>query len=220
MDGDTGDDAYYAAKRARYDAGSGGWRREGDTKANKNRPSQMSSKQAVPRLRVAPGLKANTDRSSHDPRFVPAEELNQEGWRNSYEFVFEKQREEAAEAQKALAVSKRIEKKKGHRGGAKAQKKAQKVLAPNEASAIGLELERTRNRLAAEQRKSTENAARAAARKEERAAVKDGKKPFFAKESAVKERVMLARYEELKRSGKLDKFLAKKRKSLSGRGHE
>ena len=52
------------------------------------------------------------------------------------------------------------------------------------------------------------------------AAVKAGKRPFFAKKSAVRERELLTQYEELKKEGKLDKFLARKRKKLGGRDHK
>ena len=201
---------YPEAKRARHTI---------EGKANKNRPSQMSSKRAVSTLRVAPGLKANAEIKVRDPRFDPTADFNEEGWRKSYDFVFEKQREEAEAAQKALAVSKRLKKRKGHRGGAKAQRAAQKVIAPEQAAELKVELERTKNRLAAEQRKAMESAAKAAARRDERAAVKQGKKPFFAKKSDVREQLLLARYEDLKKAGKLDKFLTKKRKSLSGQGH-
>ena len=49
-------------------------------------------------------------------------------------------------------------------------------------------------------------------------AVKDGKKPFFAKKAAVRERTLLQQFEELQKRGALDKFLARKRKVASGSG--
>jgi ribosomal RNA-processing protein 36 len=49
--------------------------------------------------------------------------------------------------------------------------------------------------------------------------VKKGKKPFFLKESAKKEIALEQRYEDLKKEGKLQKFLAKKCKKNSNKDH-
>ena len=57
------------------------------------------------------------------------------------------------------------------------------------------------------------------ARAEEVAAVKEGKKPFFQKKSALRERELLTQYEELKKKGQLDKFLEKRRKKLDAKQH-
>ena len=57
-------------------------------------------------------------------------------------------------------------------------------------------------------------------RQEEVQAVKEGKKPFFAKKSALRERELIAQYEELKKGGKLDKFLEKRRRKLDAKQHK
>lgn len=46
-----------------------------------------------------------------------------------------------------------------------------------------------------------------------------GKKPFFLKEAAKKEIALEERFEELKREGKLQKFLDKRRKRNSNKDH-
>ena len=46
------------------------------------------------------------------------------------------------------------------------------------------------------------------------AAVKLGKRPFFQKKSALRERELVMQYDELKHEGKLDKYLAKRRKKV------
>lgn len=49
--------------------------------------------------------------------------------------------------------------------------------------------------------------------------VKNGKNPFFLKRSKVKEIELEERYNELKQSGKLNSFLAKKRQKNSNKDH-
>ena len=46
-----------------------------------------------------------------------------------------------------------------------------------------------------------------------------GKKPFYLKKAASKREELLAKFEELKASGRLDKFLAKRRQKLAQKDH-
>ena len=66
-----------------------------------------------------------------------------------------------------------------------------------------LEMERMQNRLSQDERKAKKQKIREVARKEEVAAVKDGKKPYFQKRSTLRERELVAQYEELKSQGKV-----------------
>ena len=50
-------------------------------------------------------------------------------------------------------------------------------------------------------------------RKTEREAVKQGKNPFFMKKSVIKEEELKVKYDRLKKTGKLDKYIAKQRKT-------
>jgi ribosomal RNA-processing protein 36 len=195
------------------------------SRANKNRPSQMSSRKPVSTFRIAPGLCAGggSSTTSRDPRFDPRGEadFNEEGWRKAYDFVFEKQHEEVADMKRSLGESKRAAKRAKQRGGgAKRQRTRDKVLQPEEAAELKLELERTQNRLAADARREKQRALKAAVRREEVAAVKDGKRPFFQKRAALRERELVMQYEELKKEGKVDRFLAKRRKKLDAKEHK
>ena len=78
-------------------------------------------------------------------------------------------------------------------------------------------MERTQNRVKSDERRAKKQAAKAAVRKDEMAAVDAGKKPFFAKKSVVRERELIDQYEQLKKEGRLEKFLQKKRKKLDGK---
>ena len=82
-------------------------------------------------------------------------------------------------------------------GGAKRQRTREKVLAPEEADALRLELERTQNRLAQDARRAKREQIKSAVRQEEVAAVKQGKKPFFPKRSALRERELKAQFEQI-----------------------
>ncbi len=58
-----------------------------------------------------------------------------------------------------------------------------------------------------------------ALRAEEREKIKAGKKPFFLKASARKAVELEERFSELKREGKLNKFMTRKRKQNSNKDH-
>lgn len=198
--------------------------RPGDklARSNKNRPSQLPIRRPVSKFRIAPGLRANPKAEGCDPRFDHdgREPVNEAGWRKSYDFVFQKMHEEAAEMKQTLKESSKVAKRGRPRGGGEKKRRVrQRLLGEDDAAAMRLELERTQNRLAQDARRAKQERVRAEARSEEVAAVKEGKKPFFQKRSALRERELLSHFEELKREGKLEKFLAKKRKKMASKQH-
>eukprot|EP00877_Chromochloris_zofingiensis_P009127 jgi/Chrzof1/4468/Cz14g14110.t1 len=54
---------------------------------------------------------------------------------------------------------------------------------------------------------------------EEKQAVDEGKQPYFMKKSEKRKRELLAKYEDLKASGRLDKYLTKRRKKNASKDH-
>jgi ribosomal RNA-processing protein 36 len=54
---------------------------------------------------------------------------------------------------------------------------------------------------------------------QEKDAVAHGKKPYFLKKSEKKKLELLAKYEELKSSGRLEKYMAKRRKKNAAKDH-
>jgi ribosomal RNA-processing protein 36 len=184
-------------------------------RANKNRPSQLSTKKKVSPYRVAPGLSASTAKS-RDPRFDPGAKVDEEAWKRNYDFITDMQKEEVALAKRKLEESARAAHRASQRGGgAKRRRTREKVLAPDEADALKLELERTANRLKQEEIFAKRERVKTDMRREEVAAVKEGKKPFFAKKSVIRERELLAQYDELRKAGNLEKFLEKRRRKNS-----
>ena len=55
---------------------------------------------------------------------------------------------------------------------------------------------------------------------EQKAAVAAGKKPFYLKKSEKRKRELVAKYEELKASGQLDKYMEKRRRKNASTDHK
>ena len=203
-------------------------------RANKNRPSEQTTRRPVSTFRVAPGLSeggsaaAPRKRKSVDPRFfdprsASAAEFDEQKWRQSYDFVFEQQKQEVADMKQQLADSAKASRRAKQRGGgAKRQRVRGRVLDEDSTNTLKLEIDRAQNRVIADERKQKRQEVAAAVRQEEVQAVKEGKKPFFAKKSVLRERELIAQYEELKKRGKgaLDKFLEKRRRKLDAKQHK
>jgi ribosomal RNA-processing protein 36 len=64
-----------------------------------------------------------------------------------------------------------------------------------------------------------EDARQSARHSREKTAVAGGKKPFYLKKAAAKQDDLLAKFNELKASGRLDTFLAKRRQKLATKDH-
>jgi len=193
------------------------------SRLNKNRPAQMSSKRAVTTLRVAPGLSAasSSEKSSRDPRFDATSkgDVNEHLWRQQYGFVFEKQREEVKEIKQTLAASKAASKTRATVAGTTKKKKkvAGKALAPAEEEAMKLELSRRSNQLMSHDQAVDRQKLKSAVRKKELAAIGEGKRPFFKKARELKEAELTEQYKQLQKGGKLDKYMAKKRKQRASK---
>ena len=56
-------------------------------------------------------------------------------------------------------------------------------------------------------------------KKKENAAVAGGKRPFYLKKSEKRRQELVARYEELKSTGQLEKYMEKRRKRNAAKDH-
>ena len=189
-------------------------------RANKNRPSQLSSSRAVSTLRVAPGLSAGAPgHSGRDPRFdaCSAGTADEHTWQQKYSFVFEQQRGELKDMQQRLSASKSASKKRIRGGGENRKRGRAKRLSEEEAEELKLEINRRSNQLKQREQSAEKQRVRTAARKQEVEAVRQGKRPFFEKKSALQERQLVEKFEQLERSGGLDKFMEKKRKKRASK---
>ena len=189
-------------------------------RANKNRPSQISSKRAVSTLRVAPGLSAaEPGHHGRDPRFDSCSvgTADEHAWQQKYSFVFDQQRDELKDMQRQLTDSKSASKKRLRGGGENRKRGRAKRLSEGEAEELKLEINRRSNQLKQREQAAEKQRIATAARKEEVEAVRQGKRPFFEKKSALQERQLKVQFEQLERKGGLDKFMEKKRKKRASK---
>mmetsp|Transcript_18922 Transcript_18922/g.45335 ORF Transcript_18922/g.45335 Transcript_18922/m.45335 type:complete len:168 (-) Transcript_18922:105-608(-) len=148
----------------------------------------MSSKIPVSRHReVVQGPK----RERRDPRFERfAGKLNEDLFRKSYAFVSQERQQEVAELRNQM---------KG--------KKSKELKRALQARVDKLEQQA---HLVAKAQKERERAA--ARRKNEREQVAQGKKPYFLKKKDERLLAAVQKYEELKKTGRVDDYIAKRSK--------
>ncbi|XP_059462966.1 uncharacterized protein LOC132191867 [Corylus avellana] len=197
---------------------------------NKNRPTEVSSKKPVSRLREV--IQA-PKRVTRDPRFESlCGTFDPKQFRSKYNFLFKKYDHEIIEEeQKKLdkskdpdAVSRFKSSISWMRGNLPAEKeKLRKQLRKlNDPEVIG----ELKNRLSwidkqlkSESSRQTEAAILAEHKKKEREAAKKGKQPFYLSKSALRQQRLIEKYENLKASGKLDAFIEKRRRKNAAKDH-
>ncbi|CAM9737763.1 unnamed protein product [Discosporangium mesarthrocarpum] len=169
---------------------------QGKSRANKNRPQEVSSSRAVGRFREVVKSK---HQNSRDPRFEggSASKLNYDIFRKAYSFLDVHQEEEITALKKSLTKEKNKERSRGLQEALSQlqQQRAQRVHGERHLSALQK------------------------AKQEERVAVAAGKKPFFLKSKEKKRISLEQRYAVLKEEGKLKKFMEKKRKQNASKDH-
>ena len=184
-------------------------------RTNKHQPSkQLISKRPVSTLRVAPGLApAGSARQGRDPRFGDNCFFDESGWRQSYDFLYKQRDEELKQGKQGKQG------KKTHADRNAAKKRALSEAAAKSPEELA-ELERAKSRRLEGEKQAKRQRVKADMRAEELEAVKQGKKPFFLKRSAVRERELVLQYEELKKNpAKLESFMEKRRKKNSAKQH-
>uniref|UniRef100_A0A7S1T2J7 rRNA biogenesis protein RRP36 n=1 Tax=Tetraselmis chuii TaxID=63592 RepID=A0A7S1T2J7_9CHLO len=180
-------------------------KREGDTgaeeqasrkRANKNRPQEISSKRPVPRFRE---VFQASKREVRDPRFESlCGSYSQDAFRKRYKFIYDEQLPEEATRLKSLMNREKNPAKK---------KKLQAKMT------------RVQQKLVEEKSIRKKETWEREQKSKERELVKAGKKPFFQKRSDKRKAELVAKYQQLKESGQLDKFMAKKRRHNAAKDH-
>lgn len=162
----------------------------------KGKPLELSSRRASRGTMPNP-LKAKVEKVL-DPRFMDlCGKFNQTGFQRSYGFLDEWRTQEKAE------LKDRIKKKKARE---EEDEEAVATLRRLE------DQDRQRQRLAETQE------AKRALRKQEREAVRTtGKIPYYHKKSDIHRAVLAKKYEELKKSGKVEHAMAKRSKKLGSK---
>lgn len=159
-------------------------------RANKNLPSEMSSNRPVSRFReviVDPSLKR---KKSVDPRFSDLNgKLNESKFHKGYDFLDAYQEDEIHKLERA------------HK----------KVKSTDTREVLKAELGERKQQMKDRRRKLAVQARLEEMKKTEKSKVAAGKKPFFPKKSTQKEIELEEKYNELKSSGGLKKYMEKKR---------
>ncbi|PWA30651.1 hypothetical protein CCH79_00009217 [Gambusia affinis] len=161
---------------------------------NKNRPMEISSKIPPSFLRqVVPAKKS----SRRDPRFDSLSgEYKPEIFEKTYKFINDLKHREKEVIKKQLKQTKTNRKKK---------EKLEFLLKRLD--------NQERARLIQEQQRERE----LQFKKQQRERASQGEQPFFLKKSEKKKLQLAEKYQELKKSGKLENFLSKKRKRNAGK---
>ncbi|XP_067115576.1 ribosomal RNA processing protein 36 homolog [Osmerus mordax] len=160
---------------------------------NKNRPMEISAKRPAPYLRqVIPVKKA----VSRDPRFDDLSgEYKPEIFEKTYKFINDiKQREKDV-----------------------VQKRINKTKMANQKEKLQFLLKRMENQERARKSREEQREKELEFKRKQREMAGQGLKPYFLKKSDKKKLELADKYNELKRSGKLENFLSKKRKRNAGK---
>ncbi|XP_038589733.1 ribosomal RNA processing protein 36 homolog [Micropterus salmoides] len=161
---------------------------------NKNRPMEISAKRPVPFLRQVVPVRKPTLR---DPRFDDLSgEYNPEIFEKTYKFIDEIKHREKQIIQKQLKKTKKNNQRK---------EKLQFLL------------KRMENQERAKKSREQQRERELQFKRQQRERANQGTGPFFLKNSEKKKLQLAEKYQELKKSGKLENFLSKKRKRNAGK---
>ncbi|GAA6110104.1 ribosomal RNA processing protein 36 homolog [Tachysurus ichikawai] len=157
-------------------------------RSNKDRPEEISAKKPVAFLRRVGSVKAPILR---DPRFDDLSgEFKPEVFSQTYKFINDIRQREAE------MVKKKLKKIKSN-----AKKEEMKSF-----------LKRLENQKRNLERRDQQREKELGYKKKRRVLVGDGQRPFYLKKSEQKKLQLAEKYSELKKSGKLENFMSKKRK--------
>jgi ribosomal RNA-processing protein 36 len=164
---------------------------------SKHRPAEASSKRPVPVLR---DVFQTGKRESRDPRFesLSGGQFSDDRFKKQYAFLYDEQLPEERRALKEALHKVKSESKKE-------DLKARLLV--------------VQQQLRAEEQRRKKDAAAKQIKAKERDAVRAGKNPFYLKKSEKRKVELVDKYEELKRSGKLEAYMAKRRKKNASKDH-
>ena len=166
-------------------------------KKHKHQPSEISSKKRPSILRDTMQL---GKREIRDPRFyrLTAGDFKDDAFKRRYAFVFdEKLPEEKAELKEL------IKKSKSEHTKARLKSQLSRVVQQMKSEEI------RRRRLSLDEKEHEKR----------RNAIAAGKKPYYLKKSERRKQELIAKFEELKSTGKLEQYMEKRRKKNASKDH-
>ncbi|KAL2516785.1 hypothetical protein Adt_13032 [Abeliophyllum distichum] len=166
------------------------------SRANKNRPMEISSKKPVSRFREVVQV---PKRVARDPRFESlCGNLDVDGFKKRYDFIY---KDELPAEKESL------------------KKKMKKAKDPEVVNELKDRIAQVDRELKSAVTKHTEKDILAKHKRKEKEAAKKGKQPYYLKKSEIRKQKLIQKYEELKGAGKLDSFIDKKRKKNAAKDH-
>lgn len=162
-------------------------------KKSKHAPREESSKARVPSVRDVVAVPKVIRR---DPRFDGVTgTFDEKAWKKNYKFVGDIKSSEKAKLKEQL----------------------KKEADPGEKTKLRLLLQRMQNQEKADKLKEKKEAEVQVEREENIVRLKEGKKPIYKTKSFKKKEELAEKFIELKESGRLDKYMQKKRKKMAGK---
>ncbi|KAK1931902.1 Ribosomal RNA processing protein 36 [Phytophthora citrophthora] len=188
-------------------------------RANKNQPLELSSKRAVGRFRQVVDVKK---RRILDPRFeAQSGRLNEDLFNKSYAFLDDYKQRELQELKQQLKKTKNVTKKDELKVSILRNILLDDVL---ECTDFGLyfvqhEIAQRQQELTEKKKQEKIKSALTKRKREEREAVASGKGAFYLKRKDKKKLELQAKFQDLQETGRLSKFMAKKRKKNASKDH-
>ncbi|KAJ3276380.1 rRNA biogenesis protein rrp36 [Terramyces sp. JEL0728] len=164
-------------------------------RADKNMPQEITSKKQVSRKR---SFEISAAPKYRDPRFEPLSgKLNEGLFQRSYGFIREYQETELEMLKNDIQKEKDVERKE--------------------------ELKKTLSRLTskvnAQKIKDKQQQTKKEYKKKEQALVKEGKNPYFLRQSELKKKELVDKYKSIGKGANLEKILEKRRKKNAAKEH-
>lgn len=157
---------------------------------SKNRPREMSSRKPVPVFR---DIFQVSKKHVRDPRFDDLSgTFDKEEFERNFEWIEEIKCKEKMELEKELK-------------NAESPHKRHKIID---------QLQRIRNQELCKKIETKKKAEEYKQREEIIATLNEGKKPYIPKKSEIKKKKLIEKFQSLKKSGKLDKHIEKRRKKM------
>ncbi|KAI8896775.1 hypothetical protein BC833DRAFT_596153 [Globomyces pollinis-pini] len=158
-------------------------------------PQEITSKKPVTRKRTI--IESNNNKF-RDPRFEPLSgTLNPELFKRSYGFIHQYEESEVEQLKKVIATEKDVEKKANLKG----------------------QLTKLTSKLNARKLKEKRMEMEKGWKKKELELVKQGKKPFYMKNSEKKKLELVEKFKSIGKGVSMEKFLEKRRKKNASREH-
>ncbi|XP_056648062.1 ribosomal RNA processing protein 36 homolog [Diorhabda sublineata] len=165
-------------------------------RANKNRPREVSSKIRPQKLKLENNIQIEKKPIPRDPRFDPlCGEFEHKIFKENYSFIKDIRLNEKRQLEEELKT----------------------CVNPKRKEIIRKLLQRMNNQLLEQERQDKEKCKKIQKRSEIKEKLRNGEKPLFKKKSVEKLENAIEKYEELKKSNKLQKHIEKKSKKLSSK---